>query len=113
MQIMGLVLYVSLVVLRFQGRIDPDRGWFGGRFRCLSDQPLGVQAESAVECALDDLGLAVMDLIGGHQPRPAGWWSWLYQEKKRRQTFGRRVPNAWRPGCSRNVWGNPAGLRGC
>jgi len=81
MQIVGLVLYVSLVVLRFQGRIDPDRGWFGGRFRCLSDQPLGVQAESVVECALagglDGVGLAVMDLIGAIRPRPA-WWSWLY-----------------------------------
>ena len=59
-----------MVVLPFQGRIDPDGGWPGGRLRWFSDEALGVQAEGAVQSGLtgglDSFGLAVMDLIGPH-----------------------------------------------
>ena len=58
-------------VLLFPRRIDPNRGWFGGRFRCLSDEPLGVQVEHPVQCALagglNGFSLAVVDLIRCHQ----------------------------------------------
>jgi hypothetical protein len=60
------------------------RGWFFDEAFRISTEG-GVQGDLA--SGLDGVGLAVMHLVGRHQPKARWRCAWLYQAKKARQNI--------------------------
>ena len=90
--------------------IDPDGGGFGGWYGGLFDEALGIGVEGVVEGPLsggvDVVGLAVVDLVGGHEAE-AGMVMVLVVpgEEAAAEVLGVLE-------CSRSAWGTRAGISG-